>query len=406
MPVVAVVVGAIGSAVGSAIAGSLVTSGVLGATIAGVATATIGAAIGAGIAGGALSAATGGSFGDGFFMGAAGNILGGFLKGGLGDSLGGATQFADGTTSAELFAAQGGAEFAPDALSGLGDVSSASSGLGEIGAFTDIDTGVQTFAAPDAPDITGQELTPESIGSTENTFGSLNTTEDFLSQKAIEGDYVDQGMFLGNSTETNPYTFETLPDSPLVSEGMDYAPTSSPSTLEGIGQAGSQHPTGVTSSSMLLDQGGQDFAPNNAPTSQGGLQNMFKSSDSWLKNTFGLPQGSTGKLLLGGADSLYKLYETNKLENLAKGTAPLSFEQFKKQYTDPNAYKVAANRMAMGGRTGTLPALLARMQNDARGKYASYLPNAKQQYLNNMAGISQAKVGSLQNLFSPLFAGY
>jgi hypothetical protein len=132
---------------------------------------------------------------------------------------------------------------------------------------------------------------------------------------------------------------------------------------------------------------------------------MATNSDDWLNRTFGTPKGSVGKMAMGGADSLMKLYGAYQQDQLVKGTKPLSFEDFQKQYSNEADYRQAASSMGRQGRTGALPALLARMKQRDRNAYANYLPNARQQYVNNKANVNQAYTGALHNLFAPAFGG-
>lgn len=399
MPIVAVVVGAIGSAVGTAIGTAI------GGSILGVSAATIGGIIGAGIAGGVLSAATGGSFGKGFLMGAAGSAVGSFLKAGLGSSiggttggevLGGATQFADGTTTAGMLAEQGGAMLDAggnviegiDVASSMGDMASGSFG------------GAETFGLGESIIPQAEPLTPSFEGGLQDT---VNAQSMGFMDTSIAGGQ-DLATSAGFGTTPTPSLgnnqFAMLPDTPMMSDSysaIGEAPATSGATSGWAGDTGV--PTQGSYPMEYVESAAASSAP--ATASQGGGGGLFKSTDAWLQKNLGMPQGSTGKLLMGGADSLMKMYEANKLERQVNGMAPMSFEQFQSQFSDPNAYKVAANKLAKSGRTGTLPVLLARMKNDVRGKYAGYLSGAQQQYLSNKAGVSALKTSALNNLFTP-----
>jgi len=180
------------------------------------------------------------------------------------------------------------------------------------------------------------------------------------------------------------------PGAPLLSS--DYsaaAPTNAPSTLEGIGAV--QQPGSYPMSNV-------GEAPQ-VPTNGGG---MMSQADGWLKEKLGMPQGSTGKMMMGGLDAYMKNREASKLNQMVNQNAPMSYQQFEQQYSDPNAYKLAANQMARSGRTGTLPVLLARMRNATRGKYAGYLPGAQQQHLENKAAVGNMRQGALGSLFRPV----
>lgn len=416
MPLVAIVVGAIGTAVGTAIGTAI------GGTILGVSAATIGGVIGAGIAGGALAYASGGSFGKGFLMGATGAAIGGFLKAGLGETVGGATQFADGTTTAEMLAAQGGAEFAPDALSGMGEVagSAAEVGFGELGgAAGDALSGAETYGLGGIDAPVGTELgatTPaweQGLQDTVNMdqFGAMSNGTSLANSAGF-----DAAPTPSLGSEQFAMTPGMAAESSLLSSDYSFAPEMSTSTgiegmggsaggLENIGQGYVQAPDGTTSAQMLQSQGGADFAPNNPPQGLGGtIKNMANTSDQWLKNTFGGSAPSTGKLLMAGGQALYEKYQTDKLERQAKGLAPMSFEEYKTQFTNPQDYRNASAKLAQSGRTGTLPALLARMNERARQGYAGYLPGAQEKYLGVKADIAGARSRSLGNLFRNVMA--
>lgn len=417
MPLIAVVVGAIGTAVGTAIGTAI------GGTILGVSAATIGGVIGAGIAGGVLAAATGGSFGKGFLMGAGGAALGGFLKAGLGDTvggsqLGGATQAADGTTTAQMLAAQGGADFAPDALSGMGDLGAtgATTGLGELGG-AGATSGAETFGLGE---ITAPVGTPIDSAAT-NSYGLGNLASDATQSATTQtGTSPFSLSTMGTDTGSIPATtpsfggdqFSTTPgmtsSSPLLSSDYSFSPETTGTTATGTGgleNIGSASPTGTPSVSM--DNAGTPQVQTTQAPSQGlggTIKNMANTSDQWLKNTFGQGAPTTGKLLMAGGQALYDKYQTDKLQRQSQGLAPLSFEEYQRQFTNPDDYRTASRQLAQSGRTGTLPALLARMNERARQGYASYLPGAKQQYLGTTADIASARSRSLGNLFRNVMA--
>ena len=405
MPVVGIIVGAIGSAVGSAVA-----TGVFGAVAGGIG-AAIGAAVGAGIAGGLMASAMGGSFGKGFLMGAAGSAVGSFLKGGLGDTLGGATQAADGTTSADIFASQGGADFAPTALEGVGEVAGEfggatgveTFGLGESGGAvgTSLDAGGSLEGSGGLADIGagGMTTTPTTDGGgLADQFGTVGSTGVPMSTSTLDPGFQSGNMMtpeLGFSETIGGDQF-ALPDgvtseSPLLS--TDYSAAGAAPTAQGL--------EGFTPAPAEGSYPMSSGSTGSAPQSNGGIGGMFKTSDAWLKNNLGMPQGSTGKLLMGGAQTLMDYRAANKLGKQVDAQAPLSFEQYQEQFMNPGAYKTAANRMASSGRTGTLPILLARMKNEARGDYTKYRTGQDQRNLENKAAVSRMKSNSLSNLFAP-----
>jgi len=130
--------------------------------------------------------------------------------------------------------------------------------------------------------------------------------------------------------------------------------------------------------------------------------NMVKSSDDWLKKQFGAQAPTTSRLVRGGGQFLMDQYEQNKLQRVAEGLKPLSFADFQKQYSNEADYRQAASSMGRQGRTGALPALLARMKQRDRNAYANYLPNAQQQYLGARSDLSALKTNSLSNLFGTI----
>lgn len=411
MPLIAVVVGAIGTAVGTAVGTAI------GGSILGVSMATIGGVIGAGIAGGALAYATGGSFGKGFLMGAAGAAVGGFLKGGLGDTVGGATQLADGTTTAEMLAAQGGAEFAPDALSGMGDLGTtgATTGLGELGGVGG--TSAETFGLGDMSAPIGTELAAEGMSTVPTAEGGFSLGN-LTSEPTPGADSFSLSSMPTDTTSSIGYTptpsfggdqFATTPgmasSTPLLSSDYSIAPETGMAGggLENIGQSEGTMAGGLEATATTQTP----VAPAATPPSQGlggTIRNMANTSDEWLKNTFGQGAPSTGKLLMAGGQALYDKYQTDKLARQAKGLAPMSFEEYQQQFSNVDDYRNASARMAQSGRTGTLPALLARLKERTRAGYANYLPGARQQYLGTQADIAGARSRSLSNLFRNVVA--
>jgi hypothetical protein len=430
MPLVAVVVGVIGSAVGTAVGAAI------GGTLLGVGAATIGGIIGAGIAGGLVSKMSGGSFGKGFLMGAVGGAVGKFLSGGLGETLGaGAT--GGGDTVASMLAEQGGAEFAPNALD------SVSWGAGDMGQGIVADSGVETFGLGETPALEGGPMDelffeqnyprPESadfnVDMTDPSKVGLFQADQNMNLMAN----IEQGADLGygfdkaaysaqGGLSAEPFSYTQAPAEPgsFSLENIG-APASTPAAggLEGVGQA--TEAGSLFQNEPLLSKdvpygqnatwtsSTQPAAPIvNRGTTQpwtNKVSNMATNSDDWLNRTFGTPKGTVGKMAMGGADSLMKLYGAYQQDQLVKGTKPLSFEDFQKQYSNEADYRQAASVMGRQGRTGALPALLARMKQRDRNAYANYLPNARQQYVNNKANVNQAYTGALHNLFAPAFGG-
>lgn len=370
--IISIAVGFAGAAVGSAIGAAI------GGTILGISAATIGGVIGAGIAGGLLSMARGGEFGRGFLMGAGGAAVGAFASsffggaGAAGDMAEGATQAADGTTTAAMLEGQGGADFAPDALSG--DMASGVTEAGAAGAGGEIAAG--------GIDPTMAQPSPMGTGDIAATSGQpLDQT---VSQAAQGSSYnVGDGNLFGNAAET-------------TAQGLEQTVSGANAPSSYMESAGAMAPE-----SYSMDASGSNPSVPLEGSSEGGIGGMIKSSDAWLQENLGAPQGSTARLALGGMDALMKNYQTNKLEREANKMAPLTFEQFKQQHFDPNKYRIASNQMARSGHTGTLPALLARMNQGAQEAYSKYLPGAQEANYNRRQGIAAARTAGLSNLFNP-----
>lgn len=414
MPIIAIAVGAIGSAIGTAIGTAI------GGTILGVSAATIGGVIGAGLAGGIMSSVNGGSFGRGFLMGAVGSAVGSFLRGGLGDSFTqGATIGPDGTTDAAMFASQGGADFAPNALSGTGDISSATSGMGDIASGGAESFGLGDMSAPVGTPLTDTGMTssfgdnPTLTGSASDwTGGMTNYQMANLSEEGLQGlANANSGAMIDNAfnpAQTGLDSYGITPSGGLQDTFGSGATGSNaaPSTLENIG-TGTSAPASTTVPS--IDNIQTSSIPTNTSSnfSLGDtIKGMAKSSDDWLKNTFGLPQGSTGRLALGGLDTMLKLNETNKLNKMNNSMfTPMSYDSYVQNRMDPAAYRQAANTLAASGRTGTLPLLLARMKNSGRDEYQKYVDAQNAQKYKNSQSISGMRISSLYNLFSPLGYG-
>lgn len=395
--IISIAVGAIGTAVGTAIGAAI------GGTLFGISAATIGGVIGAGIAGGILAEVKGGDFGKGFLVGAVGASIGAFMKGGLGSDVGGATQAADGTTTAQMLAEQGGAEFAPDAFSGTGDLAAtgASAGMGEIGGTAG---GAETFALDqmDAPvgtpldGTTSTATTPSWEGGLQDTVNSAQmdfNMADTGNMVQANGNMAAPDAPSGfNTSGTDQFATQSsaAAEAPLLSG--DYSGTEvGDFKLENVGSA--PEPVQMGYSEGTPSQTGSGFA--------GGVQKMFKTSDAWLKDTLGKNAPSTGKLLMGGGQYLMDQRNLKKQQAMAtQMMSPMSFEEYSQNYTDPGAYRNASENMARGGRTGSLPLLLARMKNDARKGYAAYLPGARGKYYDAQAGVQANKNASLARLFN------
>lgn len=399
--IISIAVGAAGAFVGSAIAGTIFTSG---ATLFGIAATTIGGVIGAGIAGGLLNMARGGEFGKGFLTAAVGTAMGyaagHFFGGATGaaEGVGGATQLADGTTQAAMLESQGGLEFAQNALSG--DMATGVAEAGLAGAGGEI-----AATAANAP-VT--QISPMGSGEVATTIGQPleQTLTQAGSSATVPSVYESgQGSIFGQESILPNWADYNVPGlEQIVSGGSASAPASfSEPVFSGGGTV--IPPDGTTTAAMLESQGGADFAPNaleGGDASKWSLGNMIKSSDAWLEKNLGAPKGSTAKLALGGIDAMMKNYQTNKMEREANNMAPLSFEQFKQQYYTPDKWKLAANQLARSGHTGTLPTLLARMNQEAQGKYASYLPEEQRQNYLRRQGILNMRQANMSAAIRPL----
>jgi hypothetical protein len=244
-----------------------------------------------------------------------------------------------------------------------------------------------------------------------------------INQGADIGYGFDKELFSGQGgLSAEPFNFTQAPaEAGSFSLENIGAPSSTPAAggLEGVGQATEAGSLFQNESLLSKDvpygqnatwtSSTQPAAPIvNRSTTQpwtNKVSNMATNSDDWLSKTFGTPKGSVGKMAMGSADSLMKLYGAYQQDQLVKGTKPLSFEDFQKQYSNEADYRQAASSMGRQGRTGALPALLARMKQRDRNAYANYLPNARQQYVNNKANVNQAYTGALHNLFAPAFGG-
>lgn len=392
--VVSAVVGFVGAAAGAAIGTAVFGTAVLG-TVAGVAITAgfIGGVIGAGIAGGLLSMARGGDFGKGFLIGAGGAAIGGFLAG----AFDGATGAAASTGEATAAGVEGGvAGSTAPVLDGV--TSSAATGA-EAAAVSEIGTAATTGGTEAA--LNG---TMSSVPAAEGAFNleSLGATGGMSSVPAgVEGGFSLDALGAnagGQAAGSMLGPQATIPgvDVPNTEGGFTGG---EPSSLNNAdlnnaiyGDEGGLGPSGLESintaqaapESWTPDQSSMTYEK---PFSLGDLVPEMSKSDY-------------AKLAMGTVDSAMKYREAGKLNKLVNANKPMTFEQFKTQYSDPNAYRYAAENMARAGRTGGLPVLLARMNNNIRGKYQDYISGANQQFLQNKAGIAGARSGALTNLFS------
>ena len=403
--IISIAVGAIGTMVGTAIGAAI------GGTILGISAATIGGIIGAGLAGGVLSWAKGGDFGKGFLMGAAGGAIGAFAKAGIGAMSSGAGEAAGGVAEGAAAGAEGAAT--TGTLEGIGTTSGlegvtsagaegAATGATEGGFSMDALTGgtglTSDAAATAVPGETGGfslgaatagDLDSYGLGaSTFDTGATTQPTGGLNNMAQNQGNMVQGNMNTpttgGFNADPTSSTYGLTDSSKLMS--ADYGST--PTAAEGFGTAPE-----AGSYSMSYDQG------TGAPVGGG---SMLEKSDNWLGENLGMKSGSTAKLAKGGLEYLYKNYQTDKLAREVNKLKPMTFEEYASQFSDPGAYRTAAATMAKGGRTGTLPALLARMRNETRGKYAGYLQPQQERYLAGQSGIANQRTQNMGGLLSTL----
>lgn len=399
--VVSAVVGFVGAAVGTAVGAAVFGTAVMG-TIAGVSITAglIGGVIGAGLAGGILSAARGGSFGKGFLMGAAGGAIGGFLKGAF-----------DGVTG--VGAAAEGASASGEGFSAIADSYNAANGVTGSGAAlegaatgaADAAGGASTYGMGDISAPTGTPL--DASGAAIAPVGDLassateGATTSIPSLDTQFGDYSGQaGAFnQPGGLQNLGGAGSTVPDVSSYGGGLEQ-------TVAGAGNTptSSYEMAPQTGTPSTLDNTGSVAPDANAqPAPQGGgLSDMWNSAKTmWNDN---MPAGSAQKLLLGGADYLQKNYEAHKLEKINKGMKPLTFEEWKAQYAPDDAarYAAASNQMARSGHTGTLPILMAQMNQRANAGYQAYRPGAQQTQLNNAAALSNLRQGTRSAAIRPL----
>lgn len=409
--IISIAVGAIGTMVGTAIGAAI------GGTILGISAATIGGIIGAGLAGGVLSWAQGGEFGKGFLMGAAGGAIGAFAKAGIGALSGGggaAGGVAEGAAAGAEGAATTGALEGVGATGGLEGITSAGGEAAATGVTEAAGGGFSMDALTGGTGLTADSMGGMSAVPTEAggfsmgaaTSGDLDmyglgaSTFDQAAQAPTTSNLNSMAMNQGNLTQGNMTTPTTggfnadptqssygLTDSSKLMN-MDYGNEATTGGTEGFGTAPE-----AGSYSMSYD------ANTGSPVGGGSVLNK---SDNWLGETLGMKEGSTAKLAKGGLEYLYKNYQTDKLAREVNKLKPMTFEEYASQFTDPGAYRQASATMAKGGRTGTLPALLARMKNEARGKYAGYLQPQQEKYLAGQAGIANQRTQNLGGLLATL----
>jgi hypothetical protein len=385
MPIVAIAIGFVGSAIGTAVGG------------------VIGGIIGAGIAGGVMAAVTGGSFGQGFLMGAVGSVAGQFLSGGIG-SLGNTAATDAGTSASGMFGEAGsgissaGTSGASTAT-GLGEVASgAGTGFGEIGQAANstgnmFDAGTYNVGGGGASSGLG-EATGNALGmpSTLNT-GVTDLANNPLTNGGFEGTSPNNPLGSVMPSGSSPVGTVTSPMNSNI--GFNTQPSNDSYSLMNPqpAQAGSSMDT---SGGAL--EGGTGTTPTEG-TPSSGIRGAIDSGNNWIRSNLGINNAINSRSLMGVGQYLTDRYEQHKLEQQAKGLEPLSFEQYRQQYSDPGAYKTASNQLAKSGHTGTLPILLANMNQRARGAYAQYLPGARQTSLGVQGDLAAARSRSLSNMF-------
>lgn len=395
MPVVGIVVSYVGASMGTA-------------AFAGTALASFGSAIGAGIAGGLYASSQGGDFGKGFLMGAVGNYIGGQL----GDVFGGAAGTAD-----DAFMAADAAQLAEQGLSagaigqnmgaaagnwggvnimsGMGDVASgASTGMGELSNIVPVsgemsldDELTNAWGIPSTGNPMEIEITHGMPTQDASPYGPV---VDNASQSSM-GPWEPAGT---QNSGVTTWGFDDAYENPLATTN-----TQTPPTLQDIV---------ATPELKQLDNitGGNPAGEFGTPTQSGGYMDRLKG---WVSDTdanlakYGMPKGSTILGLAGMGQYMMGNYETYKAEQIAKGMKPLTLEEFQNKMYNSNDYKTVANSQAKSGRTGTLPALLARMKQQSSMDYTkNYQPTANQNWWNINANISNQKMNNLGNLTQPL----
>lgn len=446
MPVIGIVVSAIGAEVGAALLGEA-----LGATLAG--------AIGAGVANGVVASAQGGDFGKGFLSGAIGYGVGQGIQGMFGGA-------GAGITADEMFADQ------LSGFTGVGDMtgelgwgnsigSSGTAGFGETQYFFDdqytsafdqnpsiigndnplVETNALNSPAIDTASMSGVELPntldidygmPEypTMQSSQQPFSlaentSVNPFESSVNTEFTTGQYADWLDGISTSTTLDPSYQNIGADGVPQGSGLILEPlatkvtgdisTGATPTLENIATqtsvpAASQAATTNVASatqqpSTTTTTTTSAATPVSAQSFMDKMKGMVTSSDEWLGKNFGLPKGSTALGALGIGTYLYNQYQTYKAEQIAKGMKPMTLEEYTAANNpDPNRWKIAANDLAKSGRTGTLPVLTARMnQGISKDYYNNYLPNANQTWWNTNANLANARMTNMTNLSKPFY---
>ncbi len=407
MPVVGIVISYVGASMGTA-------------AFAGTALAAYGSAIGAGIAGGLYASSQGGDFGKGFLMSAAGNFIGGQLgkafggAGGLSEEAFQAADYANlsgqGLSAAaigqNMGAAAGNWAGVGSALGEIGGSSLGGSGMGELGLGSTWDN-----AMPVSGDMSLDQQIGPNAWEVQNTTSGLDGSP---MEIGIQGGTPAQGITtygqpeLGSQWESagmQSSGVETAPYSQPIDTSLTYNNTVGDYTTSAIPDTFT-NPTGE----INYSQGApslENLASGAQPQSvsiKDNLGKWFSDSDAKL-GTMGFPKGTTAMGMVGIGSYLQGNYETYKMEQMARGLKPMTLEEYKNKVYNPNDYKAAANSMAQGGRTGTLPVLLARMNQNASSTFANnYLPTANNNWWNVNSNISNAKTANLGNITKP-FAG-
>lgn len=403
MPIIGIVVSYVGASLGTA-------------AFAGTALASVGSAIGAGIAGGLYSSSQGGDFGKGFLMGAAGNFIGNQLGDVFGGGAGGLSEEA--FQAADAASLMGTTDAFGNTLSAgaIGQNMGASAGnwssmMGDIGTNLASSSGLGDM------DIAGYGDTSQIMPASGETW--IRPEDDLLMDIEVTADRIKP-----NGVETFPYNPETPPPGmPMYDVGTlnpiqvspgealtfdDYSYVQKPYTVEGYdanafdyentNNLGEIKPATTTPTLENITSG----TPAQSASITDNLGKWFKDTDTKL-GTMGFPKGSTAMGMIGLGSYLQSNYETYKMEQMAKGLKPMTLEEYKNKMYNPNDYKVAANTMAQSGRTGTLPTLLARMNQNAGSTYANnYLPTAQNNWWNAQTNVANAKTANLSNLVKPL----
>lgn len=397
---------------------------------------TIGAMIGAGIAGGLMAEVKGGDFWDGFVMSAATTGVMGAM--GYGPGATGA-EGAGGLAGTEggVYGADG--SFTPDASTfGMGDAPIGEVGMGDLDlsgvsasqgpGFNEIGTNTSygfdnTNTASYGADY--QDVFNPSVGSKAGTGFNVETygPSPNLTAGNPNTGYTAPGTDVSNLYPPNVQAAQAQAQSistPQVTDtyAIDGASNSSGS-LGDFGGSSSSGGGGGGGNSWTSGGGGggggwdtDAFNPNyNINSSQyslggdqagpmggtmtgggpaetnwwggtsegmtGGLKDMFASGDTAL-GEWGLPKGSTAMLGMQGGMTLYDMYNAKKMEDMAAGMKPMSFEEYQTQRANLPGMKNAYRNMARAGRTGLAPLATARARANTRQAYEGYAGAANQ----------------------------